>query len=207
MANLLDNLPKETIQKYYEMGRAIGTSTDQTLDLELIRELTDAHRIINGYQPAKEMLVYDSPFAACKAIPTLKPSNAFFGSMDAGWLITALCAKNEAGYAETATIEALIELTKHVGWFWMSTTHTVVTYRPTEIHLIKQDDGTEVLHNYDDLAMKFRDGTGVAVFNGVRIPKQYHWLLKPTKELKKKDIDGIENEQVREQARIKFKSK
>jgi hypothetical protein len=205
MSNIIQNLPKETIEKYYQMGRAAGTNTDQTLDLDLIRELTDAHRMINGIPAAQEMLVYDSPFAACKAIPSLKPSNAFFGSMDAGWLFTALCAKNEAGYTETAQIEALIELCNHVGWFWMSTTHTVVTPRPTEIHLIQQGD-SEVLHNWDDLAIKYKDGTGVAVFNGVRIPKKYHWLLKPAAELKAKDIKGIENDQVRQQAQKKIEA-
>jgi len=194
MSSPLDNLAPEIRQKYYDMGRKLGTSTDQTLDVDLIWSLTNAHRAINSVEliPRENMIVYDSPKAACTAIPSLRPSNAFFGSMDAGWLTTALCAKLETGYARTAQIEALIELTKHVGWFWMSSSHTVITYRPTEIHLITDSEGADVLHNWNDLAMKFRDGSGVAAFNGVRIPQAYLWLLKPADTLTKKAIAGID---------------
>lgn len=206
MNELMKQLSPEVIDKYYNMGRDLGTSTSQVLDVPLITELTNAHRMINGIPVATEFYVYDSPFAACAAVPSLKPSNAFFGSMDSGWLIAALCAKNEAGYTETPQVEALIELCKHVGWFWMSSDTTIITYRPTDIHLIKVDETADILHKWDDLAIKYRDGRGAAAFNGVRIPTHLHWLLKDPNEWDVKEVKAIIDSSIKQQIQLKLKA-
>ena len=204
MSDILENVPKEIIDQYFQMSRDLALSTDQTLDQKLVFDLTQAHRKMMGFETNVELLVYDSPIAACEAHEELRPSNAFFGSLDAGWLMSAMCARDHAGDTSTAELSILMELCKHVGWFWLCDTHTILTYRPTQICLEKNDEGSEYLHNYNDLALKYRDGKGVAVFKGTYLPLDQYWAVEATT-LDKAKLKTCDDKSVIEAIKAKFK--
>lgn len=161
------------LERLYRKALKIGLATDQGFDAERIRKLTDKHRELHGFSKTKIFKVYPSP-SACQRENLHKgvdAASAFYGQTDISWLILAeACEKVYGKKGLVAPLKYLLELTKHVGWFWMSEEETLVTPKPSEIHLLKKANGISVLHNPKGLALAYRDGTGVYAVDGVRVP-------------------------------------
>lgn len=166
-----DNQAK--LERLYQKALRIGLATDQGFDAELVRKLTDKHRELHGFSKAKVFKVYPSP-SACQRENLHKgvdAASAFYGQTDISWLILAEAGEKVYGKKGlVAPLKYLLELTKHVGWFWMSEEETLVTPKPSEIHLLKKANGVSVLHNPKGLALAYKDGTGVYAVDGVRVP-------------------------------------
>ena len=180
---------------YRNKAIEVGMKADPTLDEKKVRELTDAHRVLCGVQPATEFLVLDSPGAAFKFNSNLTPSNALFGSHDVNWLYFYLFFRVECGLREeTEKLKNLIELCGHTGWMWMSSDTTIVTRRPAQLHTIPKANGLLVCHNSRGKAIEYVDGWGVYCLDGVRIPTPHVHLVtnpNPTEILK------IQNSEIR----------
>lgn len=198
---MITELTKEQelkLEQYKNEGIKIGIATGAEIDEELVRSLTDNHRLLCDVPAAKVFKVYDSPFAACKDIPSLTPNNALYGQHDIHWLMTYMFYRNELGLVkETEKIPYLFELCKHIGWFWMSSDTTIITRRPIEIHLTQKKD-VQVLHNENGLALEYLDGTGIYSLNGLQIPFEYEWIVTtPADELNVSKVLEIKNTEVR----------
>jgi hypothetical protein len=172
------------IPEYTRVGIEIGLATGPELDEAVVRQLTDDHREMCGVPRATEFLVYDSPMAAVEAVEGLTPSNA----------LRVECGKVE----ETKEIVYLLELAKRVGWMWMNETTTIVTRRAAEIHLLDKVNGTRVLHNENDYALRYIDGRGVYALNGLRVPRSESWVVTtPAEQLDVQRVLGIIRSYVR----------
>lgn len=204
--------------RYIEEGIAIGLATEggkegEPFDAEEVRRLTDEHRVLCGLQPATFFFVEDSPFAVIQKYKGTRQSNALYGQHDISWLMFNQFFRRECGLLkETEKTVKLFELAKRTGWMWMSSNATVVTLRPTEIHL--KETATvlspsslrlKVLHNESDMALKYRDGTGIYALNGTRIPEEFSWIVTtPAEGLNPKEVMRISNTTVRTEAIKKF---
>lgn len=201
MTKKIEKLTKEQealMQIYREEGIKIGLATGPEMDEQLVRELTDAHRELCGVPKAKTFLVFPSPEAAIAEFPDLTPGNALYGQHDIGWLQYYHYIHTVLGIQEAGKLKYLRQLCEHTGWMWMSSTHTVVTRRPQSICLLQKTGGPQVLHNYNGLALRYQDGTGVYSINGTRIPKQYHKLvLAYPEEISVEEVLNIPNTEIR----------
>lgn len=126
--------------------------------------------------------VYDSPFAAIKAMKEnygieVSSKDFIFGAHDASWLsfydylfnVTDLRFKNDN------RLEPLITLAQHCGWVLTFDEMVVLTQRPCKISF----DEEKRTHSEDDFAIKFPDNTGVAIWHGQRIPDE--WIFEKDK--------------------------
>ncbi len=193
------------LERYRDMARDVATATGPNMDVELVKELTNKHRLACGVPVAQEFHVADSPFEVIDKFDGTTESNALYGQHDAHWLYTYLFFRVELGLVEeTEPLVHLIELTKHVNWFWMDETRTVVVRRPVACHLkTVNEGGLRVLHKEGGLAMEFADGRGVYALNGVRIPAGLSWVAADTVEALEAripDVLRIDNVEIRTQA-------
>ena len=189
---------EKAMARYREEGIRIGFATGADMDEKLVRELTDKHRELHGVPKALNFTVYDSPFAALRVNSNLTPSNALYGQHDINWLIFYAFFRIECGLIEeTNGIVHLLELTKHCNWMWMSTTDTIVTRRPVELHMVPKANGISVLHNTNDMAVKYKDGEGVFALNGVRIPYNLSHFITQKDKVKAADVMKITNTEIR----------
>jgi hypothetical protein len=85
-----------------------------------------------------------------------------------------------------------------VNWIWMSSNCTIVVRRPASISLLPKADGISVLHNENNYALKFKDGTGICVLNDIGIPKKYeHLVLLPRDKVSAKEVMSIPDTTIR----------
>jgi hypothetical protein len=164
----------------YALELGMATEADFPLNPEVVRELTDAFRVQHGFSKAKTFEVYPSPMAVIRAYRHLpaedRPTanNAYYGQHDASWLIPALYEREVNGDTEKIKgVKHLIELCKHVGWFWLDETRTLVSKKPVRLSLRDKASGIKVLHHAHEPAMLFEDGSGVYAVDGVRVPKEF----------------------------------
>lgn len=123
--------------------------------------------------------IYDSPTEAITEMKLrhnliIKNSDFVYGAQDASWLSFYDCLHQELKIKNCAKLSGLMEFAKHSGWALLFDELIVLTHKPIQIKLNEQD----VLHCEDDLAIKFRDGTGVAAWRGTRIPAE--WIFNKT---------------------------
>ena len=176
---------KDMLPLYAQKGIKIGLATGSEMNEEEVREITDKHRVICGFDPAKKFKVYDSPFSAARNNNGLSPSNALYGQHDINWLMHYQYFRTECGLIkETEQIVHLMELAKRVGWMWINNNTTIVTRRPKFIHMLETKRNKsgkvcdiKVLHNPNGMALEYADGTGVYNLFGTRITKEYRWLI------------------------------
>jgi hypothetical protein len=213
MIKELTQKQKEMTTVYRDLGIKIGFSThdESTFDLDKIFELTNKHRVLCGIAPAKNMFYADSPHAAYKVIKdkgaTL--SSALYGNLDINWLNYYNFYMVELGLVkETEKIVHLLELTKYVGWMWMSGDCTVITKKPIEINTYIGDLGftdvegkestfkSPILHNLNGPSIVYADGVELYHLWNTRIPEELSWVVKDI-ELDIKRVMRIENTDIR----------
>lgn len=166
MSNAVKNQIDPVAQKYIDEGIAVSFATNVPLNEQLIKDLINQHRTNHGYPAAKNFFVFDSPRAVMKAYPDCEPSNAFFGNLDADWLYSVKYAKEVEGRTDLPNVDPLIELCKHVHWFWMDEENIIVTHFPTRMETIINEEGNRIMHSNDGPAIQYRDGWGVFFVDG-----------------------------------------
>lgn len=205
---MLEKLTKEQeakLEEYKNMGIEIGLATyDPEVDMNKVRTLIDRHREACGVGKTKNFRVYDSPMAAMDDPKNkgITPYNALYGQHDINWLIYYSFYLYETEVTGMEPIVPLLELAKMVGWMWVGETDTIITHRPTRLHMIgkpAQDGGTiKVLHNYNGKALEYLDGNGVYAINGTRIPSEYtHMVDAYAGDIDVRAVLGISNTEVR----------
>lgn len=124
-----------------------------------------------------------SPTAAIKLIQKLDPSlrtgdifsDFIYGCHDASWLSYYEYFKDVCGIQDCAKLDGLIEYSKHAGWASVYEDVVVIQDRPE--HILFDDQGR--VHSETDAAIKYRDGTGVYMWHGVRVPAE--WITDKSK--------------------------
>lgn len=211
MITKLIDKQKEATKLYRELGIKIGFSThdEESFNPELIKELTDKHRVMCGIPAAKNLYVADSPFKVVKQVSSLSMSDSLAGNLDIHWLNFYNYFRVELGLVEqTEKIVHLLELTKYVGYMWMNTDSTIITKKPTKIVTYTGDasfvdvDGKEgtyktpILHNLTGPSIEYLDGYKLYHLWGRSIPEDLEWIVTDT-ELDVKKVMRIPNTDIR----------
>lgn len=107
-----------------------------------------------------------------------------YGSHDAGW--TAFCDffKTECDIPGLEKIEPLKAIVGEIGWFLPCQSTVIVSQNPTEIHV-----ANEKLHNTEGPAIKYADGFGVFVVDGVRKENLMEVMFESMKESAGESLD------------------
>ena len=94
-----------------------------------------------------------------------------YGGHDAIWCAFHDFFQQEVGESKDAT--GFIECGKHTGWVFTYNCFVGICDRPRIINF----DDEDRLHNEHDWAVGFRDGWGIAMWHGTRIPDE--WISDP----------------------------
>jgi hypothetical protein len=224
MTIYLKELTKDQIDalpRYAKQGCEIGLkATTEPMDVDKVHELICNHlTLILGDEaslpPRENVLVYDSPYEAVKKHKHdgISQSNAFYGNQDINWLQYYNYYRCETILGERLPqlekIKYLLELTKHVGWFWVSSSHIILTRLPVEAHTItlqtqvtiNQEDTTiplPYLHKEEGPAMVWADGSALYSFRGntigTHLDTKNNWMITtPADELDVKQALATDN--------------
>jgi hypothetical protein len=91
-------------------------------------------------------------------------SNASYGSFEAYWISFYDFVSTEIEKDNDEVVPVLRDLAKHTGVYWTFSENIIVSEKPIKISL----NSDKKLHDEDDLALKFKDGTGLYMVNGER---------------------------------------
>lgn len=213
MITELTDKQKEMTTVYRDKGIEIGFSVhdEATFDTQKIGELINKHRVMCGVPEAEVMYVADSPAQAFAKIKPLGATldSALYGNLDISWLNYYNYYRQELGLVkETEKIVHLLELTKYVGWMWMTSDCIVITKKPVEINTYQGEltgvdiEGnpttfpSPILHNLNGPSIKYADGFSIYHLWGYHIPEQYAWVVTQS-ELDIKEVMRIENADIR----------
>lgn len=163
-------LPEDKLLQYKNKWLNIGKSTETLNVPAAMLALKDVYAQA-GLECPQKYEVYDSPFEAITEMKlrydlTVTNIDFVYGAQDAPWLSFYDCIQKEMGVKGCEKLAGLMEFAKHSGWALLLDELIVLTHKPIQIKLNEQN----VLHCEDDLAIKFRDGEGVASWRGTRIP-------------------------------------
>ena len=133
-----------------------------------------------GLSAPTQFYAVASPTAAIELIQKLDSSlrakdiiNEFiYGCHEAGWLSYYEYFKDVCGIQDCAKLDGLTEYSKQAGWASVYEDVVVIQDRPE--HILFDDQGR--VHSETDAAIKYRDGTGVYMWHGVRVPAE--WINK-----------------------------
>lgn len=92
-----------------------------------------------------------------------------YGSHDAGWLSFYDFVSEELGLADVVKpLQPWLKLARTCGWWAPYDEVCILTHRHTEVHL----DDQQRLSNNKGLAVKYRDGSGIWVIDGLAVDEQ-----------------------------------
>lgn len=92
-----------------------------------------------------------------------------YGSHDAGWLSFYDFCSEELGLADVVKpLQPWLKLARTCGWWAPYEDVCILTHRHMEVHL----DDQQRLSNNKGLAVKYRDGSGIWVIDGLPVDKQ-----------------------------------
>lgn len=166
---------KAAFSTYVKKWIDIGTNTDELNVEKSLAALKLAYEQANLPFPDKHE-VYDSPKAAIDAMKEkydidIVPDNFIFGAHDAHWLSFFNYFDEMCGITECKKLNPFMELAKHCGWVLTFDELVVLTHKPCSI---KWDDEMHT-HSEDSYAIEYRDGYGIAIWHGTRVPEE--WIL------------------------------
>lgn len=159
--------------EYVDKWLAIGLSTEDIDETESLAALKDIYEQSDLTYPDKHE-VYDSPFAAVKAMKEkydidVYPKDFIYGCHEAAALSFYDFFIENTDIQITDKIKPFMRLARSCGWVLMFDELVVLTQKPVSITW----DTDKRLHAEDDFAIKFRDGTGIASWHGTRIPSEW----------------------------------
>lgn len=159
--------------QYVEKWLAIGLSTE---DIDVKAALAALKQIYeqSDLEFPDKYEVYDSPFAAVKAMKEkyeidVYPKDFIYGCHEAAALSFYDFFIENTEIEITDKIKPFMDLARVCGWVLMFDELVVLTQKPVDIRW----DTDKRLHNEDDFAIKFRDGMGIASWHGTRIPSEW----------------------------------
>jgi hypothetical protein len=143
-------------------------------------------------------------------------SNAFLAEDNAAWLAHYSFYTKECGIVDPeGYIARAKEVLRECHWFWVSSDEIFIVERPQKMELkptgtLLRDDATgetmnlQVLHSTEGKSVEYADGFGVYAIGGIRLPKEYYYIVDNWKTLSAKDLLKIENVEIRQAAMAAF---
>jgi len=188
----LTTAQKKIADEYKNRYYQIAINTDPCDRAKAEDALTKAYRLIQkrkeygetelvSVSDKPEFLWVDSPFAgAIEAAKTARPnltvgtsefeeevknqaSQASFGSFESYWISFYDFINTEIKKENSDVVEIVREIAKNCGVYWTFDKKIIISEKPVKISL-KNDK----LHDDEDLALKFKDGSGIYCVDGVR---------------------------------------
>lgn len=207
----------EAMAKYRDLAIGIILKSSKTFDENLVTELFNKHLVLNKQPELKNVKVFDSPMEAVKKMNAIldEPnqinySNAFQGNQDASWLTYYLYYRCELGLVkETEPLKHLIELSKHVGWFWYDGETAVFTKLPVRVQTMPKTYPYQFkgelstfksfgLHCENDGAIEYANGDKIYFLYNLNIPDEFSWIVTtPAKDLEISKILSIPNTEIK----------
>jgi len=162
-----------TLDKYVSKWIDIGLSTKPINVEAALSALKIAYENVGAEFPKKHE-IYDSPFEAITEMKIrhnvdVSYNDFIYGSQDGFWLSYYDCIKQEYHRNECEPLQPFIDCAEHMGWALIYDELVVLTRKPIYIKF----DENKLTHCENDLAIKYRDGTGVAIWHGNRIPQEW----------------------------------
>ena len=112
-----------------------------------------------------------------------------YGQHDAGWLaFYDFFRRLKVPGADRLT--GMSDLAKIAGWWWPFKGAVVLTRRPIELH--RDEQGR--LHNEHGMAIRYRDGWGIHMIHGVRVPA---WIIENPERITVATIDAESNAEIK----------
>ena len=161
--------------KWIDIGLSCKPMNFESAKVAMIRAYETA-----GLPSPTQFHAVASPTAAIELIQKLDSNlsakdifNEFiYGCYEAGWLSYYEYFKDVCDIQDCAKLDGLTEYAKHAGWASVYEDVVVIQDRPE--HILFDDQGR--VHSETDVAIKYRDGTGVYMWHGVRVPAE--WINK-----------------------------
>lgn len=164
---------EELLKTYKDKWTEIGLSTKE-VDIEKAMEAVKAAYIAGGLEAPEKYEIYDSPFEARDEMKLrynidIKSADFAYGAHDASWLSFYNYFLEVLKIDTCKPLQGLMDLAKYTGWWLPFDELIVFTHNP--VHIKFDEEGQT--HCEDDLAIKYRDGTGVAMWHGTAIPEAW----------------------------------
>ncbi len=200
MINKLTQKQEAALSKYRDEGISIGLDTNDEYDFEVVKELIGKFREKNKLKPAKRWIQVDSPYEASEKYGA-RPHQALYGCHDIYWLQAYHYFRNELGLTkQTEPVVELRQLAEMIGWFWLSEDSVLISRKPCHLGLSYRKSGDNTVpvpHDPDQMAIRYRDNTGVYMMDGVEMPA---WLYEDKESRTPEKILAIKNVDVRNAA-------
>lgn len=173
MITTLNEYQESQLEVYQNKWIDIGLSTNEVDVEKSLASLRKAYEQVNLTFPEKYE-VYDSPFEAITEMKIrynidITPNNFIYGAQDATWLSFYNYFLEVVDVKECEMLIPFMDLAESCGWALLFDELVVLTHNPL---YIKFDDQNQT-HCEDDYAIKYRDGTGVASWHGVKVPPEW----------------------------------
>lgn len=97
-------------------------------------------------------------------------SKASYGSLESYWVAFYDFISENLPVDKDEFIDIVKEITLNCGVYWIFKDIIIVTEKPVAIHVKRDAEGQAKLHNPDGLALEYRDGEGIFMYEGVRYP-------------------------------------
>jgi hypothetical protein len=173
------------LSKYRDKWIQIGLSTEET-DVQKAEEAIDEVYKCGGLEPPKNKIWGRNPYegtilaaqlAKYGEIRANDPLNkeeilnqlnkAGYGSHDASWISFYDFFQSEVEI-NLESINGLIELSNHCGWWWPFEETVILTPKPTRLKL----DDAGRLHHENGPAISYPDGWSLYAWHGIRVSKR-----------------------------------
>lgn len=217
---MIDKLTKAQEQKLH-------TYKNEAIELGLSMERINVERATKAIQAltktsGQKVSIYPSPMAVItkyKSRPeATRPtySNSFLAEDNAAWLAHYSFFTNECGIEDPDGYLARVkEVLRECHWYWVSSDEIFLVERPIKMELkttgtLLKDDATgetrnlQILHSTEGKAIDYADGFGIYALGGIRLPKEYHYIVDKWKTLSAKDLLKIGNVEIRQAAMAAF---
>ena len=175
------------LPEFRDFGFSVGLSTERS-DREAGNAAIRAHYRACGLSEPKEIRWFDSPYASVRAsvldsvgasvrdsvlasvLASVRASvgasvGAHYDADDAAWFM----AWDQYGVSLPPSALTMIEVSRHVWWYYPGREIVFVSDRPTKI---ARDDGGR-LHSENGKAIEFADGNGFSAWHGQTIPDDW----------------------------------
>lgn len=167
------------LREFRDFGLKIGLSTERT-DREAADKAIRAHYRACGLDEPREIRWFDSPYDSVGASvwasvrasvgASVRDSvwdsvGAHYDADEAAWFM----AWDQYGVSLPASALTMIEVSRHVWWYYPGREIVFASDRPT---VIARDEAGR-LHSETGKAIEFADGTGFSAWHGVTIPDEW----------------------------------
>ena len=217
MIKELTKSQEEKLHIYKNEAINIGLSTNR-INVERATKAIQALTQTSG----QKVSIYQSPMEVITTYKTrsdaTRPtySNAHLSEDYIGWVTHYSFFTNECGIEDpNGYISRYKDVLRECHWYWVSSEEIFLVERPIKLELKStgtllvdkatgQTRNLQVLHSTEGKAVEYADGFGMYALGGIRLPKQYHYIVDKWKTLSAKDLLKIDNAEIRQAAMAAF---